>query len=103
MFYGNKTNISSVTSVTIGQLHRERPISLTDFITSERTHVDILLLLLINGMTLKSKCSFHGKLNIIYMHITIWTDFQQVKCMAVTLDIQTVNHNVHHTIQMNYS
>jgi len=38
-----------------------------------------------------------------YLHITIWTDFQQVKCTAVTLDIQTVNHNVHHTIQMNYS
>jgi hypothetical protein len=45
MFYGNKTTISSVTSVTIGQFYRERSLSVTDIITSE---VDILLLLLIN-------------------------------------------------------
>jgi len=35
-------------SVIIGQLHCERPLLLTDIIMSEPTHVDILLLLLIN-------------------------------------------------------
>jgi hypothetical protein len=44
MFYGNKTTISSVTSVTIGQFHRERPLSVTDW----KLHFDLSVIQFIN-------------------------------------------------------